>query len=83
VPSVLIIDDSAVVRGLVARWVEADPRLQVAATCADGDQGVRKRGRAQPDLVVLDIEMPRMDGLTALPQILKAARAPRSSWPPR
>lgn len=71
-PSVLIIDDSAVVRGLVARWVEQDPRLQVAATCADGEQGVRKAGELQPDVVVLDIEMPRMDGLTALPQILKA-----------
>ena len=72
-PSVLIIDDSAVVRGLVARWVEADPRLQVAATCADGDQGVKRAAELKPDLVVLDIEMPRMDGLTALPQILKAA----------
>ncbi len=72
-PRVLIIDDSAVVRGMVARWVEQDPRLEVAATCADGEQGVRKAGELQPDLVVLDIEMPRMDGLTALPLILKAA----------
>lgn len=72
-PRVLIIDDSAVVRGLVARWVESDPRLSVAATCADGEQGVKKAGELQPELVVLDIEMPRMDGLTALPLILKAA----------
>lgn len=71
-PSVLIIDDSAVVRGLVSRWIEADSRLQVAATCADGEIGVRKAAELQPDIVVLDIEMPRMDGLTALPQILKA-----------
>ena len=71
-PSVLIIDDSAVVRGLVSRWIEADSRLQVAATCADGEVGVRKAAELQPDIVVLDIEMPRMDGLTALPQILKA-----------
>ncbi|MFP4518512.1 MAG: chemotaxis response regulator protein-glutamate methylesterase [Oceanicaulis sp.] len=72
-PRVLIVDDSAVVRGLVARWIENDSRLDVAATCADGEQGVRKAGELQPDLVVLDIEMPRMDGLTALPLILKAA----------
>ncbi|XBQ16491.1 MAG: chemotaxis response regulator protein-glutamate methylesterase [Oceanicaulis sp.] len=72
-PRVLIIDDSAVVRGLVARWIEADNRLEVAATCADGEQGVKKAGELQPDLVVLDIEMPKMDGLTALPLILKAA----------
>lgn len=70
-PSVLIIDDSAVVRGLVSRWIDADSRLQVAATCADGEVGVRKAAELQPDIVVLDIEMPRMDGLTALPQILK------------
>lgn len=61
------------VRGLVARWIEADPRLEVAGTCADGEQGVRRAGELQPDLVVLDIEMPRMDGLTALPLLLKAA----------
>ena len=72
-PRVLIIDDSAVVRGLVARWIEADPRFEVAATCADGEQGVRRAGELQPDLIVLDIEMPRMDGLTALPLILRAA----------
>ncbi|PWE16882.1 chemotaxis response regulator protein-glutamate methylesterase [Marinicauda salina] len=69
----MVVDDSAVVRGLVARWIEADHRLDLAATCADGEIGVRKAGELQPDLVVLDIEMPRMDGLTALPLILKAA----------
>ncbi|GGH05950.1 chemotaxis response regulator protein-glutamate methylesterase of group 2 operon [Glycocaulis albus] len=72
-PRVMVVDDSAVVRGLVARWVEADPRLALAATCSDGEQGVKRAGELQPDLVVLDIEMPRMDGLTALPLILKAA----------
>lgn len=71
-PRVLVIDDSAVVRGLVARWVEADPRFALAATCADGEQGVKRASELQPDLVVLDVEMPRMDGLTALPLILKA-----------
>lgn len=72
-PRVLVVDDSAVVRGLVARWIEADSRLEVAATCADGEQAVKRAGELQPDLVVLDVEMPRMDGLTALPLILKAA----------
>lgn len=72
-PSVLVVDDSAVVRGLVARWVEADDRFTLAATCADGQIGVRKAGELQPDLVVMDIEMPNMDGLTALPLMLKAS----------
>ncbi|KAA5803370.1 chemotaxis response regulator protein-glutamate methylesterase [Alkalicaulis satelles] len=72
-PRVLVVDDSAVVRGLTARWIEADARLELAGTCADGEQGVRRAGELQPDLVVLDVEMPRMDGLAALPLILKAA----------
>jgi len=72
-PRVLVVDDSAVVRGLVARWIDADPRLTLAATCPDGEQAVRRAAELQPDLVVLDVEMPRMDGLTALPLILKAA----------
>ena len=74
-PRVLVVDDSAVVRGLVARWIEADNRLEVAATCADGEQAVKRAGELQPDLVVLDVEMPRMDGLTALPLILMAIGA--------
>lgn len=72
-PSVLVVDDSAVVRGLIARWIEADNRLSLAGTCSDGQIGVRKAGEVQPDLVVLDVEMPNMDGLTALPLILKAS----------
>jgi two-component system chemotaxis response regulator CheB len=72
-PRVLVVDDSAVVRGLVARWIEADDRLELAGTCPDGEQGLRRATELQPDLVVLDVEMPRMDGLTALPLILKAA----------
>ena len=72
-PRVLVVDDSAVVRGLVARWIEADDRLDLAGTCPDGEQGLRRAAELQPDLVVLDVEMPRMDGLTALPLILKAA----------
>lgn len=72
-PRVLVVDDSAVVRGLVARWIEADGRMELAATCPDGEQGLKRAAELQPDLVVLDVEMPRMDGLTALPLILKAA----------
>jgi two-component system, chemotaxis family, protein-glutamate methylesterase/glutaminase len=76
-PRVLVIDDSAVVRGLVARWIEADDRLELAGASPDGEQGVRRAAELQPDLVVLDVEMPRMDGLTALPLILKAAPGAR------
>lgn len=69
---VLIVDDSAVVRGLISRQLEGEPDVEVVATAADGSIAVREVGRLQPDVVVLDIEMPVMDGLAALPEILKA-----------
>ena len=71
--SVLLVDDSAVVRGLLTRWLEAEPGITVVAKAIDGVQGVRLVEQHKPDVVVLDIEMPRMDGLTALPQILKVS----------
>jgi two-component system chemotaxis response regulator CheB len=70
---VLLVDDSAVVRGLISRWLDAENGIEVVAKAIDGIQGVRFAKEHQPDVVVLDIEMPRMDGLTALPQILKMA----------
>lgn len=70
---VMLVDDSAVVRGLVSRWLDAEPGIEVIAKAIDGVQGVRLAGEHKPDVVVLDIEMPRMDGLTALPQILKVS----------
>lgn len=66
---VLIVDDSAVVRGLIARQVEAEADLTVAATASNGELALRELSRQAVDLVVLDIEMPVMDGLTALGRI--------------
>jgi len=71
--TVLLVDDSAVVRGLLSRWLDAETGIEVVAKAIDGVQGVRFAGEFKPDVVVLDIEMPRMDGITALPQILKAS----------
>ena len=68
---VLLVDDSAVVRGLITRWLDVETDIEVVAKAMDGIQGVKQAGEHQPDVVVLDIEMPRMDGITALPQILK------------
>ncbi|MFA7262465.1 MAG: chemotaxis response regulator protein-glutamate methylesterase [Caulobacter sp.] len=66
---VLIVDDSAVVRGLIARQVEAEDDLTVVATASNGELALRELSRHAVDLVVLDIEMPVMDGLTALQRI--------------
>jgi len=69
---VLVVDDSAVIRGLTKRWVEAEADMCVVATASNGLRAVEEAKKVKPDVVVLDIEMPKMDGLTALPQILKA-----------
>jgi two-component system chemotaxis response regulator CheB len=68
---VMVVDDSAVVRGLVSRYLQEDPDLRVAASAGNGQRAIEELKRTPVDVVVLDIEMPVMDGLTALPQLLK------------
>ena len=71
---VMVVDDSVVIRGLLSRWVEADPALELVAAHRNGRLAVDDVMRSLPDVVVLDIEMPEMDGLTALPLMLKQKR---------
>jgi two-component system chemotaxis response regulator CheB len=68
----MVVDDSAVVRGLVTRWVDAEPGLQVVARHANGKLAVQDVARSEPDVILLDLDMPVMDGLEALPLLLKA-----------
>jgi two-component system chemotaxis response regulator CheB len=68
---VLLVDDSGVVRAFLKRFIESDPGLKVTGTAANGQRALDALNSAQYDIVVLDIEMPLMDGLTALPLILK------------
>lgn len=67
---VMIVDDSVVVRGLVSRWLNAASGISVVSKQSNGSRGVDDVSASQPDVVVLDIEMPEMDGLTALPKML-------------
>jgi two-component system chemotaxis response regulator CheB len=70
---VMLVDDSAVVRGFIGRALESDPAIKIVASVANGEQGVNSAGRHHPDVVILDVEMPVMDGLTALPKILEVS----------
>jgi two-component system chemotaxis response regulator CheB len=69
---VMICDDSAVIRGALARMLDADPEISVVAKVENGKLAVEQIRAARVDVVVLDIEMPVMDGITALPQLLRA-----------
>ncbi len=69
---VMLVDDSAVIRGLFSRWLEADGAIQVVAYAANGVQALKELSRHEIDVIVLDIEMPEMDGMQTLPRILQA-----------
>jgi two-component system chemotaxis response regulator CheB len=71
---VMVVDDSVVVRGLVSRWVEAEPDLVIAASLRTGRDAVNQVERANPDVVVLDVDMPDLDGISALPLLLEKKR---------
>lgn len=69
---VMVVDDSAIIRGMMSRWLEADPEITVVGVARDGKEAVEMVGALKPEVVLLDIEMPVMDGLTALPKIIRA-----------
>ncbi len=68
---VLLVDDSAVVRGFIGRILEKDPAIHVVGSAANGESGVSLASGAKPDIILLDVEMPIMDGLTAIPHLLE------------
>ena len=67
---VMIVDDSAVVRQVVAQALAADPGIEVIGTAADPLFALEKMRRAWPDVLIVDIEMPRMDGISFLRKIM-------------
>lgn len=67
---VMVVDDSAVIRGLLTRALEKDPLVQVVASVGNGEAAIKALERHDIDVIILDIEMPVMDGLTALPKLL-------------
>lgn len=70
---ILIVDDSAVIRGLMTKSLSEDKDIVICGSAGNGEIAVRMAGDLKPDIIILDIEMPVMDGITALPLLIKAA----------
>ena len=67
---VMVVDDSAIVRGLIIQMLEKHPEVRIVARASNGEIAVAELGRTEVDVVVLDLDMPVMDGMTALPLLL-------------
>lgn len=73
---VLVADDSAVVRAALSRMLESSPRIRVCGTAKDGMEAVEKTRLLHPDVITLDVQMPVLDGLQALKQIMRQSPCP-------
>jgi two-component system chemotaxis response regulator CheB len=73
---VLVIDDSAVTRMVLTKIISADPELQVVDTALDAFIAVRKIEKFRPDVITLDLELPRMDGITFLKELMSKSPIP-------
>lgn len=71
--SVLVVDDSAFMRKSISLMLESDAKIKVIGTARNGQEGVELAKKLKPDIITLDIEMPVMDGLTALKKIMSEA----------
>ncbi len=72
---VLVVDDSAFMRGVLPRKIESDPRFKVVGTAVDGRDAIEKALALKPDVVTLDIDMPVMNGIDALREIVRQTTA--------
>ena len=73
---VLVVDDSAFMRKAISMMLEEDPEIEVVGAARDGQEGVDLVKKLKPDLVTMDVEMPRMDGLAALRIIMQEEPTP-------
>ncbi len=71
---VMVVDDAIVVRSLVARWLADEPDLELVAALRNGIEAVNEIEQANPDVVVLDVDMPELDGISTLKRLLEKRR---------
>jgi two-component system chemotaxis response regulator CheB len=73
---VLVVDDSALMRKMIPQMLEQDSGIRVVGTAMDGEFALQKAAELKPDVITLDLEMPRMNGIDALARITKKHGAP-------
>jgi two-component system response regulator FimZ (fimbrial Z protein) len=66
---IAIIDDHPIIRGTIASVLRADPELEVVGECGDGEEGLHMVLEEKPDLVIIDLDLPRLDGLSIIRHI--------------
>jgi two-component system chemotaxis response regulator CheB len=70
----MVVDEATVARSLMSRWVEETPGLRLVGSLRNGRKAVERLDQARPDVVVLDVEMPELDGISTLPKLLERRR---------
>ena len=73
---VLVVDDSPICRQLICDALEKDPDLEIVGTCADGQEAVRTAAALRPGVITMDVDMPVMDGLSAVETIMSECPTP-------
>ena len=73
---VLVVDDSTFMRGALVRMISKNPRFTVIDTASNGKEGVEKAQALKPDVMTMDVEMPVMNGLEALAEVMKTVKTP-------
>lgn len=71
---VMVVDDAVIPRGMMARWINSEPDLQTVAVLHNGREAIEHLDRTAPDVVLLDVDMPEIDGVTALQRLLARRR---------
>jgi two-component system chemotaxis response regulator CheB len=71
---VMVVDDAVVARSLLRGWIDAEPDMKVVAALRTGRQAVDAIEHHDADVVMLDVDMPELDGISALPLLLKKKR---------
>jgi two-component system, chemotaxis family, protein-glutamate methylesterase/glutaminase len=73
---VLVVDDSTFMRGALVRMIERNPQFKVVGTAVNGREGVEQAQKLKPDVITMDVEMPEMNGIEALRQIMATVKIP-------